>query len=260
MSTIKVNFLGTGTSQGVPIIACNCPVCTSPDHKDKRLRSSVLLTINNDLNIIIDTGPDFRQQMLRSQTQHLEAVLFTHAHRDHTAGLDDIRAFNHKTDTDMPIYAEERVLEQLKLEFHYIFSDFKYPGIPRVEAKIIDETPFYIKDFKIIPIRALHYKLPVLGFRIEDFTYITDAKYIEDSEIEKIKGSKVLVINALQHEPHISHFTFEEALNFAQKVQATHIYFTHISHKLGKHEDVSKLLPHNISLAYDELEIIITKE
>jgi phosphoribosyl 1,2-cyclic phosphate phosphodiesterase len=253
---VKVRFLGTGTSQGVPVIACTCEVCTSPDFRNKRLRSSVLIETGGT-EIVIDTGPDFRQQMLRNNQTTLDAVLFTHAHRDHTAGLDDIRAFNHKTDTDMPVYAEKNVLEQLKLEFHYIFAENKYPGIPRIFPHIIDTEPFFINTIKVIPIRVLHYKLPVLGFRISNFCYITDAKTITDTEIEKIKGTEILVINALQRDAHISHFTLDEAIVFAQKIGAKHTYFTHISHKLGTHEAVSQLLPPSISLAYDDLEVVM---
>lgn len=249
---MKIRFLGTGTSQGVPVIACECSVCTSTNPKDKRLRSSVFIEING-LNVIVDTGPDFRQQMLREKITQLDAVLFTHAHRDHTAGLDDIRAFNHKTDTDMPVFAEKMVIEQLKLEYHYIFAEHKYPGIPRIFPHEITNTEFNIGEIKVTPIRVMHYKLPVLGFRIGNFTYITDAKTIAEDEIEKIKGSEVLVINALQHEPHLSHFTFEEAITFAKKVGAKETYFTHISHKLGNHNSVSELLPESIKLAYDGL-------
>jgi phosphoribosyl 1,2-cyclic phosphate phosphodiesterase len=249
---LKVTFLGTGTSQGVPVIACDCEVCKSSDIKDNRLRSSILIQ-SEEKTIIVDTGPDFRQQMLRENVQKLDTVVFTHAHKDHIAGLDDIRAFNFKQKAAIDIYATEAVQEALKVEFHYIFSDYKYPGIPQVNLKTIYHQDFSIGDISFTPVAVMHFKLPVLGFRIKDFTYITDAKTISESEQEKIKGSKILVINALQREKHISHFTLDEAIEFAQKISAEKTYFTHISHKLGKHIDVSKELPKGIELAYDGL-------
>ena len=253
---MKIRFLGTGTSQGVPVIACDCKVCTSADPKDSRLRSSIWIEVDG-LSLIVDTGPDFRQQMLTYHINKVDAILYTHEHRDHTSGLDDIRAYNHKYNMDMPIYAEGRVLEQLKVVFHYIFSNNNYPGIPRVLAHEIHNEPFKIGDTKIIPLRVLHFKLPVFGFRINNFTYITDAKTIADEEVEKIKGTEILVVNALQHEPHISHFTFEEAIDFANRIGARHTYFTHINHRLGLHKEVSQLLPAHISLAHDGLEVIL---
>ncbi|OAQ42282.1 MBL fold metallo-hydrolase [Pedobacter psychrophilus] len=253
---MKVTFLGTGTSQGVPVIACDCEVCKSTDLRDKRLRSSILIE-SDQKTIIIDTGPDFRQQMLRENVQKLDAVVFTHSHKDHIAGLDDIRAFNYKQKAAIDIYANEAVQEALKREFYYIFSEYKYPGIPQINLKTIHSQNFSIGDFDIKPIEVMHFKLPVLGFRIKDFTYITDAKTISESEQEKIKGTEILVINALQREKHISHFTLDEAIAFAQKMNADKTYFTHISHKLGKHEDVMKELPNNIELAYDGLKIPI---
>jgi phosphoribosyl 1,2-cyclic phosphate phosphodiesterase len=253
---LKVTFLGTGTSQGVPVIACNCEVCTSVNQKDKRLRSSILIE-SDDKTVVIDTGPDFRYQMLRANVQKLDAVVFTHQHKDHIAGLDDIRAFNYKQKAVMDIYATLAVQESLKREFYYVFSDFKYPGIPQIDMHEIYSEPFSVGDIEFTPIEVMHFKMPVLGFRINDFTYITDAKTISESEIEKIKGSKILVINALQKEKHISHFTLEEAIAFAQMINAETTYFTHISHKLGKHEDVSAYLPKGIQLAYDGQEIHI---
>ncbi|RKD14521.1 MBL fold metallo-hydrolase [Pelobium manganitolerans] len=249
---MKITFLGTGTSQGVPVIACGCEVCQSANPRDKRLRSSILIS-SDEKNVIIDTGPDFRQQMLRYNVQHLDAVVFTHAHKDHVAGLDDIRAFNFKQKAAMDIYATPEVEESLKREFYYIFSEFKYPGIPQINIHHIGNKDFEIGDLHFTPIEVMHYKLPVLGFRVKDFTYITDAKTVSDAEFEKIKGTKILVINALQKEAHISHFTFDEAIAFAQKVGASQTYFTHISHRLGRHEDVSKELPAGINLAYDGL-------
>ncbi len=251
-----VTFLGTGTSQGVPVIACDCEVCKSLNLKDNRLRSSILIE-SEEKTIIVDTGPDFRQQMLRENVQKLDAVVFTHAHKDHIAGLDDIRAFNFKQKAAIDIFATEAVQDALRREFYYIFSEYKYLGIPQINFKTIHNQNFIIGDIDIKPIEVMHFKLPVLGFRIKDFTYITDAKTISESELEKIKGSKTLVINALQREKHISHFTLEEAIAFAQKISAEKTYFTHISHKLGKHEDVMKELPQNIELAYDGLKISI---
>lgn len=252
-----VTFLGTGTSQGVPVIACNCEVCKSTDKHDKRLRSSIMVQDDDGATVVIDTGPDFRYQMLREDVQRLDAVVFTHEHKDHIAGLDDIRAFNFKQQKAMDIYATERVQEALKREFYYVFAEFKYPGIPQMNLHTIGLQPFSAAGINFTPIEVLHYKLPVLGFRIKDFTYITDAKTISDAEKEKIKGSKILVINALQRQSHISHFTLEEAIDFAQEIGAEETYFTHISHRLGKHADVSKELPKGIYLAYDRLKISI---
>ncbi|MEQ8811905.1 MAG: MBL fold metallo-hydrolase, partial [Imperialibacter sp.] len=241
---------GTGTSQGVPVIACNCEVCQSVDFHDKRLRSSVHIEVDG-LSLVIDTGPDFRQQMLRERIKRLDAVIFTHEHKDHTAGLDDIRSFNFLQQMDMPVYASTAVITQLKREFSYIFADHKYPGVPLVDVKLLDGNPFTIGQTTITPINVMHFKLPVFGFRIGDFTYITDANYISEEEKEKIKGSKVLVLNALQKAPHISHFTLDEAVALAQELKADQTYFTHISHKLGSHREVSAQLPENIYLAYD---------
>ncbi|WOK04986.1 MBL fold metallo-hydrolase [Imperialibacter roseus] len=247
---MKLTFLGTGTSQGVPVIACDCEVCQSVDFHDKRLRSSVHIEVDG-LSLVIDTGPDFRQQMLRERIKRLDAVIFTHEHKDHTAGLDDIRSFNFLQQMDMPVYASTAVITQLKREFSYIFADHKYPGVPLVDVKLLDGKPFTIGNTTITPINVMHFKLPVFGFRIGDFTYITDANYISDEEKKKIKGSKVLVLNALQKTPHISHFTLDEAISLAQELKADQTYFTHISHKLGSHRDVSAQLPENIYLAYD---------
>ncbi|MEM6641696.1 MAG: MBL fold metallo-hydrolase [Bacteroidota bacterium] len=251
---MKVIFLGTGTSQGVPVIGCTCEVCRSVDFHDKRLRSSILIQ-TKDLNFIIDTGPDFRQQMLRERVSKLDAVLFTHAHKDHTAGLDDIRSFNFLQEKDMPIYGEPAVLDQLKQEFSYIFAEKKYPGVPKVDINSIANAPFDLLGEQIVPIRVLHYKLPVLGFRIRDFTYITDAKQISEEEKEKVKGSKIVVLNALQIKEHMSHFTLEEALELMEELKPEQGYLTHISHKLGLHAEVSKNLPKNIHLAWDSLQL-----
>ncbi|MGD1840290.1 MAG: MBL fold metallo-hydrolase [Thermonemataceae bacterium] len=251
---MRVTFLGTGTSQGIPVIACDCPVCQSKDIHDKRLRTSVLIEVD-DLTLVIDTGPDFRQQMLRAKVQKLDAVLYTHEHKDHTAGMDDVRSFNFKQKKDMPIYAREKVLEQLKREFAYVFAEHKYPGVPSVEPHIITNLPFCVEDLKVTPIEVLHYKLPVFGFRIKDFTYITDANAISDAEMSKIKNSEVIVINALQKEDHISHFTLQQALEVIEQLQPKQAYLTHISHKMGFHAEVSKELPPHVAIAYDGLSI-----
>jgi phosphoribosyl 1,2-cyclic phosphate phosphodiesterase len=251
---VIITFLGTGTSQGVPVIACGCEVCTSTDRHDKRLRTSIMIE-SGDTTVVIDSGPDFRYQMLREGVKHLDAVVFTHEHKDHTAGLDDIRAFNFFQRKAMDVYAVPRVQESLKREFSYIFADYKYPGIPELNLHSIGLQPFDIGTLHLIPIEVLHYKLPVLGFRINDFTYITDAKTISERERQKIEGSKVLVINALQKQNHISHFTLNEAIAFAQEIGAEKTYFTHISHRLGRHADVSKELPAGIQLAFDGLKI-----
>jgi phosphoribosyl 1,2-cyclic phosphate phosphodiesterase len=250
-----ITFLGTGTSQGVPIIACNCDVCKSNNPKDKRLRSSIFIQ-DADLNVVIDTGPDFRTQLLRENIEDLNAVLFTHEHKDHTAGFDDVRAFNFKYNGKaVPIYLTERVEEALRRDFHYIFSNESYPGIPIVAFNRIGEKPFKIKHLEFIPIQLLHYKLPVLGFRIHNFCYITDANQIENAELEKMKGLDVLVLNALRLEKHLSHFTLQEALDIVAYLKPKQTYLTHISHQLGKHDEVEKILPKNVNLAFDGLKI-----
>lgn len=252
---MKITMLGSGTSQGVPVIACQCEVCKSENSKDKRLRCSILIE-TDDQNLVVDTGPDFRQQMLRAEVSDLDAVLFTHEHKDHLAGLDDIRAFNFKNGGKaMSIYATENVQKALKREFAYVFADTKYPGVPEVNLHTIDKMVFKVNDLPITPIQVMHYKMPVLGFRIGNFTYITDANYISEEEKEKVKGSKVLVLNALRQEPHISHFNLEEALALIEELKVDQAYLTHISHLMGKHDDISKLLPDNVALAYDGLVI-----
>ncbi len=257
---MKITFLGTGTSQGVPVIACECEVCKSLDYRNNRLRVSVHIQIG-DTSIIIDAGPDFRQQVLRENIKNLDAILLTHEHKDHTAGLDDIRAYNFRQEKAMPIYASLPVQEQLKREFSYVFSEKKYPGIPQMDLlEITENEDFNVDNIKIEPILVMHHKLKVFGFRIGNFTYITDANFISETEIKKIKGTKILVLNALQKGSHISHFTLAQAIEMATVIGAEKTYFTHISHKLGLHADVEKELPNNIFLAYDGLRIEINNQ
>lgn len=252
---MKVTFLGTGTSQGVPVIGCHCNVCTSTDKKDKRLRTSALIEVE-DTHIVIDTGPDFRQQMLTNKVDKLDAILFTHSHKDHVAGLDDIRAYNYIQGKAMEIYATEPTQDLLKKEFDYVFTNKSYPGIPQMNLNTINGSDkFTINGVEITPVRVLHYRMEVLGFRIKDFTYITDANFIAPEELDKTKGSKAFVLNALRHEQHISHFTLNEAIDIAKDVKADQTYFTHISHQLGTHEEISETLPPNMQLAYDGLTI-----
>lgn len=253
---MTITFLGTGTSQGVPVIGCTCEVCTSLDFRNKRLRSSIQLETEGQ-SFVIDTGPDFRQQMLRERVKRIDAILFTHAHRDHTAGLDDVRAYNFMQKMDMPVYGRQQVLEQLKVEYAYAFDKNSYPGIPRLLLHEIDEEPFTVNGVSIQPLPVMHLKLPVLGFRFNDFSYITDANYISDETIQKLKGTKVLVLNALQREPHISHFNLSEALETVKRIAPEQTYLTHISHKLGLHGEVSKELPENVMLAYDGMQITL---
>ncbi|HNM32693.1 MAG TPA: MBL fold metallo-hydrolase, partial [Chitinophagales bacterium] len=239
---MKFTFLGTGTSQGVPVITCNCAVCTSTDVRDNRMRTSLLVQ-SEKTTLVIDTGPDFRSQMLREKVQDLDAVVYTHGHKDHVAGLDDIRPFNYMKNKTIEVYAEVRVQEVLKREFAYAFQQHHYPGAPQIHLNTISETTFTIGDISLIPIRLMHNELPVLGFRINDFTYITDANFISEQELEKIKGSKILVLNALRREKHFSHFNLDEAIEIANKINPDRAYFTHISHHLGKYKDLEQELP-----------------
>ncbi len=252
---MKITILGSGTSQGVPVIACECAICNSTDPLDKRLRASILIS-DKDQNFVIDTGPDFRQQMLRAQVKSLRAIIYTHEHKDHIAGMDDVRAFNYREERDMEIFCTERVENALKREFHYVFSNDKYPGIPTVQLNRIENKSFQLPDGPmLIPVEVMHYKMPVFGYRINDFTYITDAKTIAPAEIEKVKGTKVLIVNALHRSAHISHFNLEEALAFIALIQPEKAYLTHISHLFGKHHEIEESLPKNVFVAYDGLEI-----
>jgi phosphoribosyl 1,2-cyclic phosphate phosphodiesterase len=254
---LNIYFLGTGTSQGIPVIGCTDAVCKSADSRDKRLRVAVWVHDEN-FSIVIDCGPDFRYQMLQSGCNRMDALLFTHEHADHTAGLDDIRPFYFKQG-DIPLYAHPRVLANLAVRFDYIFAtENKYPGAPSVLPISVDkDQPFYINNQKIIPVNACHGGLQVFGYRIGDFAYLTDVKTIEDAEIDKIRGVKVLVINVLRKEPHPTHFNLQEALEFIEKVQPEKTYFTHISHNFGLHKTVQEELPEHVFLAYDNLQITI---
>jgi len=247
-----VTFLGTGTSQGIPVIACDCKVCKSDNPKDNRLRTSVLIEVENQ-TIVIDTGPDFRQQMLRENVQKLDAIVFTHQHKDHVAGLDDVRAFNHKFQKDMDLYCTAEVEEALIREFPYVFSTYKYPGVPEVKIHNIKNEPFNINGVEILPIEGLHYKLPVFGYRINDFVYLTDVSFVSEKEKEKMKGADIIVLDALRKTPHISHFTMEQAVELLEELQPKQGYLIHISHLMGLHNEVVKELPDFIKPAHDGL-------
>jgi phosphoribosyl 1,2-cyclic phosphate phosphodiesterase len=251
---MKVTFLGTGTSQGVPVIGCTCEVCRSLDYRDKRLRTSIHIEVENQ-SLVIDTGPDFRQQMLRERIKRIDAILFTHAHRDHTAGLDDVRAYNFMQEMDMPVYGTKPVLEQLEIEYAYAFAKEYYPGIPRLTLNEVEGKAFPVNGVEVKPLPVMHMKLPVLGFRINNFSYITDANFIPEDTMSLLKGTEILVLNALQRDAHISHFNLKQALEVAERINPKFTYFTHISHKLGLHADVSKELPDNVALAHDGLQI-----
>lgn len=253
---MKITFLGTGTSQGIPVIGSSHPVCLSSNPKDKRLRVSVLIEWDNYV-YVIDCGPDFRQQMLNAKCTKLDGIVYTHEHADHTAGLDDIRPFYFKQG-DIPVYAHKRVIKALEDRFEYIFeTENKYAGAPGVTTHQIENKPFTLGGINVIPINGMHYKLQVFGFRFNDFAYLTDMKTVEDKEIEKLKGVKVLVVNALREEQHVSHFNLDEALAFIDKVKPEKAYLTHISHLLGFHDEVQQRLPKNVFLAYDNLQITL---
>jgi len=253
---LKITFLGTGTSSGVPMIGCTCEVCLSPDKKDKRLRSSILVE-SKSTTLVVDTTPDFRYQMLRANVKKLDAVVFTHPHKDHIAGLDDVRAYNFFSHRSMEIYANELTEEAIRREFKYVFAAHKYPGIPKLHINQIFNEPFLVGDISIIPIMVKHLNMPVLGFRFGKFTYITDANEIEESEKQKVIGSEIIVVNALRKEKHISHFTLEQAINLADELEISMAYFTHMSHQIGKHDEINEGLPKNRQLAVDGLELII---
>jgi len=251
---MQLTFLGTGTSQGVPIIGCKCSVCQSADPRDQRLRTSVHIQ-SDGLSFVIDSGPDFRQQMLHEKIDALDAILFTHDHKDHTAGLDDVRAYNHLMQKPMQVYGEEYVLSTIKREFSYAFTEKKYPGVPEIELNTIDDRPFFIENLKIIPIRGVHFKLPVLGFRIGNLAYLTDMNQLPESERYKLKDLDVLIINALRIKTHVSHFNLEQALEIIKLSQPKQAYLTHISHKLGLYQDLIQQLPSKVLPAYDGLKI-----
>ena len=251
----KLTFLGTGTSQGVPMIGCGCDVCCSDDPRDKRLRSSVLVE-HEGLTVLVDAGPDFRQQMLRADVSHLDAILLTHNHKDHTGGLDDIRAFNYLEKRASQIYCEKYVEDSLRMEYSYAFAENKYPGAPEWNVHIIDENPFSINGVEIIPIRGKHYRLPVLGFRFGNIAYCTDMNHIPEEEFEKLKGLDHFIINTVRRGRHISHFALEEAVAIAQKVGAKQSWLTHLSHQLPCCSELEKELPAGILPAYDGLTIV----
>lgn len=253
---IKLTFLGTGTSIGVPVITCDCEVCTSTDHRDRRYRTSAMLEIGDEV-FVIDSGPDFRVQMLREKVMNLTAILFTHEHRDHIAGLDDVRAFNYVLNKRIDIYGAARTLDMIKTEFPYIFTEQRYFGAPQLNVHEIDSQPFLINGYKFIPIRIYHDKLPILGYRIGDLTYITDGSRIDHEEIEKVKGSKVVVLNALRNSRHVSHFSVDEAVDIIEQINPEKAYLTHMSHFIGKHADLEQKLPDNIHPAYDGLTVEI---
>jgi len=255
---LKITFLGSGTSQGVPVLACDCEVCRSTDLRDKRLRSALLVE-SPTTTLVIDTGPDFRQQLLKTQTRQLDAVLFTHEHKDHLAGLDDVRAFNFRQQSDMPLYCSASVETAIRRDFYYAFSDNPYPGVPKLSPIRIDKsTPFRVGDIHVQPIEVWHHKMPVFGFRFGDFCYITDANRIESEELDKMYDLNTLVVNALRIQPHISHFNLNEALTLAEQLKPDRTFFTHISHYLGKHEDVSRILPDSCALAFDGLSFFVS--
>ena len=252
---MEVTFLGTGTSQGIPIIGCDCKICQSDDIKDIRLRSSVYIKYNNS-NIIIDTGPDFRQQALKEKIKNLDFILYTHAHKDHTGGIDDIRSFNFFLKKTIPIYGNKKTINQIIRDYSYIFKKNNYKALPKISINYINDK-FEKNGIIINPIKVKHHKLDVLGYRIKNFTYITDANFISNKEKEKIIGSDVLVINCLQKENHISHFNLDEALSIIKELKVKKAYLTHISHNLGLHKETSKKLPKNVKIAYDSLKISI---
>lgn len=251
---MKLTFLGTGTSQGVPVVACQCPVCLSSNPKDQRLRASVMIETETQC-LVIDAGSDFRQQMLTHRVLHLNGILLTHEHTDHIFGLDDIRAFNWAQKQPTDIYAEERVQIAIRRIFDYVFANYKYPGIPQMHLHLLENKPFMIGNLEVMPIRGFHYKLPVFGFRFGKIAYVTDVNRLENAEIDKLRGLDVLVLNALRKEDHISHYNLDQALEIIAEVKPGKAYLTHLSHQMGFHDEVQPELPENVFLAYDGLEI-----
>jgi phosphoribosyl 1,2-cyclic phosphate phosphodiesterase len=253
--SVKLTFLGTGTSQGIPVIACDCSTCLSADLQDKRLRTSLMLE-TDETTLLFDAGPDFRQQMLRENVKKLDSILITHEHKDHISGMDDVRAFNYKSQDAIDIFAEERVLKAIRKEYSYVFSEYQYPGVPKMRLTTVSDHNFNIKGIEIIPVRVFHYRLPIYGYRIGNFAYITDANYIPEESKEKLFGVKYLVINALRKEKHISHFSLREAIDFIREISPKKAFITHISHQMGFHKVVSEELPPGIFLAYDGLQFL----
>ncbi len=251
---INATFLGTGTSTGVPVVACDCKVCKSIDIRDRRLRTSILLEIK-DQNFVIDCGPDFRYQMIREKVEDITAILFTHGHRDHIAGLDDVRAFNYVLNKTVDIFATQGVIDSINKEFPYILKEKRFFGAPQLHFHVIENAPFTVNGVEFTPIEVMHHKMPVFGFRINDFTYITDASFISEEEKKKIIGSKILIINALRKSPHISHFSLEQALEVINEVKPEKAYITHLSHFMGLHEAIEESLPENVYIAYDGLKL-----
>ena len=257
MLPMTITFLGTGTSTGVPVVACNCEVCRSEDKRDTRLRTSVMVDVDGN-KFIIDCGPDFRYQMIREKVEDISAILFTHGHRDHIAGIDDVRAFNYVLNKTVDIYATQQVIDDINKEFPYILTEKRFFGAPQLEFHTIENKPFSILGVNIQPVEVLHHKLSVFGFRIGDFTYITDASYISETEKPKAVGSKILVINALRKSKHISHFSLEEALDLIRELKPAKAYITHLSHFIGLHSEIEKNLPEDVFLAYDGLKLEIS--
>lgn len=254
---MKITFLGTGTSQGVPVVGCTCPVCASLDPRDKRFRSSIAIEVKGK-SLVVDTGPDFRSQALANHLTQLDAVLFTHSHKDHVAGMDDTRPFYFRRGKrNIPIYGNQDTIQRLKEEFYYAFEANKYPSAPGFDAITIGKDAFEVEGVRIMPIAVVHGRMPVLGFRIGDFVYITDANYIPPEELEKVKGCRVFVLNALERTKHVSHYSLEQAIALSEEVDAEQTFFTHCSHYLGMHEAVSQELPKGMALAYDGLTVTL---